>query len=148
MKQKFTFNTRWAAIITKTLPTEHDRLMLYQAVVKILATGEIMPLTPKQQETFDMLNIKKPRPEKKREIDLSKPIEQRSLEFKESLEPFVDGDKSKNIPAYGRDMIFDFYRYYSEPNHSNTLMKFEMMDTWCTAGRLVTWYKKSGRYGR
>ena len=35
-----------------------------------------------------------------------------------------------------------------EPNHGNTLMKFETMNTWCTAGRLVTWYKNSFKYGR
>ena len=70
------------------------------------------------------------------------------LEFKKSLDPYVKGDESKGIRGYGRDMVNDFFNWYKEPNHSNTLMKFEMMPTWSIAGRLATWCKKSLEYGR
>lgn len=55
--------------------------------------------------------------------------------FKEELIPFVE--------KYGKDMIFAFFDYWSEPNSTGTKMKRELQKTWNTAGRLRTWERIS-----
>ena len=40
-------------------------------------------------------------------------------------------------------MLADFYRYWSEPNKSNTKMRFELQPTWSIAGRIATWYGRA-----
>lgn len=59
----------------------------------------------------------------------------RTEKFKEELIPFVQ--------KYGKDMIFAFFDYWSEPNPSKTKMKFEMQKTWDIAKRLRTWERMS-----
>ena len=44
---------------------------------------------------------------------------------------------------YPPDMLAEFIRYWTEPNKSNTKMRFELQPTWAMSGRLATWY---GRY--
>jgi hypothetical protein len=42
---------------------------------------------------------------------------------------------------YAQGMIEEFFRWWSEPD-TNNQMKFQLKETWSTAGRLVTWSKK------
>ena len=60
-------------------------------------------------------------------------LEIRSLAFKNSLIPF----KQK----YSIDMLKDFFGYWTEPNKSNTKLKFELQQTWSISRRLETWAK-------
>lgn len=60
-------------------------------------------------------------------------LEIRTLEFKNSLIPF----KQK----YSIDMLKDFFGYWTEPNKSNTKLKFELQQTWSISRRLETWAK-------
>lgn len=55
----------------------------------------------------------------------------RKEKFYASLVPFVD--------KYGKDMIRDFFDYWSEMNRSKTKMRFEQQSTWELALRLKTW---------
>ena len=48
----------------------------------------------------------------------------------------------KNIYKYGKEMIEEFYLFYSEPTQDGKQMKFQTFNTWSTAGRLSTWSKK------
>lgn len=65
-------------------------------------------------------------------------INERKLKFAESLKDFV--------PIYGRDMIKEFYDYWSEPNKSNTKFKQEMQATWSLESRLRTWSKNNEKF--
>lgn len=65
-------------------------------------------------------------------------IESRKLKFAETLKDFV--------PVYGRDMIKEFYEYWSEPNVSNTKFKKELQSTWSTERRLKTWSKNNDKF--
>lgn len=58
-------------------------------------------------------------------------IEERKLKFAHTLEPF----KSK----YGRDLLNQFYKYWTQPNKSNTKFKQELEKTWELSYRLETW---------
>ena len=58
-------------------------------------------------------------------------IELRKEKFGESLIPFVE--------KYGKAMIRAFFDYWTEPNRSQTKMRFELQKTWETSRRLATW---------
>ena len=58
----------------------------------------------------------------------------RKDEFYKSLIPFLS--------TYGKDMIRDFFDYWSEQNKSGTQMRFEKQPTWEVAKRLATWNKR------
>lgn len=60
-------------------------------------------------------------------------IEERKLKFADTLKPFVS--------IYGKDLIRDFYNYWTEPNASNTKYKKELQKTWDTKRRLENWAK-------
>lgn len=55
----------------------------------------------------------------------------RKEKFYASLVPFVD--------KYGKDMIREFFDYWSEMNRSKSKMRFEQQSTWELALRLKTW---------
>ena len=88
-------------------------------------------------ETEDITESKgiredKIREEKRREENN---INSRKLKFAESLEKFLD--------IYPKEMIRDFYEYWTEPNKKNTKFKQEMQDTWSLDRRLKTWNKNN-----
>ena len=60
-------------------------------------------------------------------------IDSRKLKFADTLKPFID--------IYGKDLIKDFYGYWTEPNKSNTKFKKELEKTWDTKRRLENWAK-------
>ena len=43
------------------------------------------------------------------------------------------------VSTYGKDMIRQFYDYWTEPNKSRTKMRYELERTWDTKRRLNTW---------
>lgn len=61
-------------------------------------------------------------------------LEGRKKEFYDSLVPYVE--------KYGKQMIRDFFNYWSEANKSRTKMRFELQKTWETSRRLATWASK------
>lgn len=69
----------------------------------------------------------------------SKPsLETRSLAFKNSLIPF----KQK----YSIEMLKNFFGYWTEPNKSNTKMRYELETTWSIERRLETWSKRENDF--
>ena len=65
-------------------------------------------------------------------------IEARRQSFYSSLVPFVE--------AYGREMVREFYEYWSEFNKSCTKMRWEQQPTWETAKRLANWARRQDDY--
>lgn len=62
-------------------------------------------------------------------------IDARKLKFADTLKPFLE--------KYGREMLTDFYKYWTEPNKSGTKFKQEMLKTWDTSRRLETWSRNN-----
>ena len=58
-------------------------------------------------------------------------IDSRKLKFASTLKPFVE--------KYGKEMIREFYEYWTEPNKSNTKFRQELEKTWSLERRLDTW---------
>lgn len=65
-------------------------------------------------------------------------IDIRKLKFADTLKPFVS--------IYGKELITSFYKYWTEPNKSNTKFKQEMEKTWDTKRRLETWVMNETRF--
>jgi hypothetical protein len=60
-------------------------------------------------------------------------IEERKLKFADTLKPFLE--------TYGKDMLNEFYAYWTEHNHKGKKMRFEMERAWGIERRLITWHK-------
>lgn len=58
-------------------------------------------------------------------------IDNRKLKFASTLEPFKD--------IYHRDMLIKFFKYWTQPNKSNTKFKQELEKTWSLSLRLENW---------
>lgn len=60
-------------------------------------------------------------------------IDSRKLKFASTLEPY--------LVTYGKELLNDFYLYWTQPNKSNTNFKQELEKTWSLEYRLSTWSK-------
>ena len=70
-------------------------------------------------------------------------IEMRSARF---FNTFYTND---NVNKYSKQMLQDFYEYWSEPNPSHTKMRFELQKTWDVNRRLARWARNNfNRYDR
>jgi len=58
-------------------------------------------------------------------------IVERKLKFSSSLQPFLN--------KYGKDLLINFYKYWTEENKSGTKFKQELEQTWNLERRLETW---------
>lgn len=67
-------------------------------------------------------------------------LPQRKDDFYQSLIPFTE--------KYPKEMIRDFFDYWSEMNISKTKMRYEQQKTWETSKRLAFWARKQNEYGR
>ena len=106
----------------------------------------------RRMEKLDL--IKQKRAEAGRKGGKSKPIAKQVLN-KDSKEKDSKGkdinerydlfeDDCRNYQSlFGEDTINDIMTYWTEPNKSNTKMKFEMQTTWDTKRRLKRWEKNN-----
>ena len=62
----------------------------------------------------------------------------RKKQFYDSLVPYVE--------KYGKEMIREFFDYWTETNKSRTKMRFEQQPTWETALRLATWANRDKNF--
>ncbi len=68
---------------------------------------------------------------KENKIDRIVFIEKIKKDFYQSLTPFVK--------EFGKEVLREFYEYWSEPNKSKTKIKFQLEKTWDTRLRLLRW---------
>ena len=88
----------------------------------------------------------KPNPQNKKESTKKKVdaahaaarLNERKEDFYNSLIPYVT--------QYGKDMVRAFFDYWSEPNKSNSKMRFELERTWDLARRLGTWASRENQF--
>lgn len=67
-------------------------------------------------------------------------IEERKLKFANTLKPFLE--------TYGKDLLNDFFKYWTEPNKSNTKFKQELEKTWSLERRLETWSNNDKNFNK
>ena len=77
-------------------------------------------------------NIGADAPTNKKSIDeIEIDLEKRNTAFYNTLVPFIE--------TYGKEMLRDFYNYWSEPQKSRKKMRFELEKTWEVKRRLEAW---------
>ena len=87
------------------------------------------------------LDIEQKKAEQANKLAAAKAATQKRKEdFYDSLIPYVE--------RYGKDLIRDFFDYWSELNKSGTKMKFELNATWEAAKRLSTWERNNSKFKR
>lgn len=64
----------------------------------------------------------------------------RKLKFSSTLQPFLE--------IYGKEFLNDFYKYWTEPNKSNSKFKQELERTWDLERRLGTWAKNDKNFNK
>lgn len=72
--------------------------------------------------------------------DKTNNIDERKLKFASTLKPFVD--------IYGKELIREFYNYWTEPNKSNTKFRQETEKAWSLERRLETWAKNDINFNK
>lgn len=91
--------------------------------------------TAKQTLSDRSANLSKEEKEKEEEKEVNKikenNINERKLKFASTLESFKE--------KYSRDLLNAFYKYWTEPNKSNTKFRQELEKTWDIERRLETW---------
>lgn len=75
----------------------------------------------------------------KQETNKQLTIEERKQSFLNSLKPY--------LVVYGKDMMNDFYMFWSETTLNNKKLKFELQKTFSIEHRLRTWKKNSVKFG-
>ena len=70
--------------------------------------------------------------------DRDKKIENRKNEFKNSLSPFLE--------KYGKDMLNDFFEYWTEHGYKDKKMRFEKERSFGLSRRLSTWSKNQKKW--
>ena len=95
------------------------------------------PITPQSQNIAEESRVEESREEKSIKENN---IVDRKLKFASTLKPFVD--------VYGKDLINEFYKYWTEPNKSNTKFKQELEKTWSLERRLETWVKNDKSFNK
>lgn len=64
-----------------------------------------------------------------------------NVSFKNWDSDFFKNELSQYLEIYGKDMLNNFFMYWSEKSASGK-MKFQLQETWETSKRLLTWSKK------
>ena len=67
-------------------------------------------------------------------------LEGRKEDFYNTLIPFVT--------KYGKEMVREFFDYWTEPNKSKTRMRFELEQTWDLSRRLALWARRDNQFSR
>ena len=105
------------------------------------AMQAIAKITDNDNDIDDDINKKEisPNGETKKKVSLASAptLEKRKSDFYESMVPFAD--------LYDREMLNDFYQYWTELDKRRRHMRFEMQKTWETGKRLSTWSRKQYR---
>lgn len=91
------------------------------------------PTNPIQEEVKVEEKVKVKEKEKE-----NNSIDSRKLKFANTLKDFVE--------IYGRDLIKEFYDYWTEPNKSNTKFRQELEKTWDLERRLNNWAKNDKNF--
>ena len=91
------------------------------------------------QSDSNAIKEKKVKEIKEKEIKVND-IEDRKLKFASTLQIF--------LPQYGREVLNEFYGYWTEPNKSNTKFRQELEKTWDLNRRLERWTKSDFSKGK
>ncbi len=70
-------------------------------------------------------------------------IEKKTKKFVEAVKGAIEGMPLNKAQV---ELIRDFVAYWTEPNKSQTKLRWEMQPTWDTKRRIATWFRRSQQY--
>lgn len=111
-----------ALLIAESRKQSHSDTLQSQTITKIAVKDKVTDTVTVKDTVKDKLNN----------------INDRKLKFSSTLSPYLN--------VYGKDMLNDFYKYWTEPNQSNTKFKKELEKTWSLERRLETWAKNDKNF--
>lgn len=101
-------------------------------------TATEQQLNNKRTSTEQQLNTSEEGKEVKESKKVKEDIVSRKQKFASTIEPYLQ--------KYGRNLLNDFYKYWTEPNKSNTKFRQELEKTWDLERRLETWSKNDKNF--
>jgi len=119
-------------------PTNDPQTVLRKAKEEI-KKEENSPHTPYKEERNQEESRKEKKPVKTK-AELIADMERRKKVFYSSLIPY--------LLTYGKEMLREFFDYWSEPNKSQTKMRFEQQTTWALNLRLARWANNNNKYSK
>ena len=113
--------------------------------IEIVPTNKFSIITICNYESYQdgfeqdnqVVNTNQPKPKKTKD-EIKSDTEKRRKEFYKSLIPFVQ--------TYGKEMVREFYDYWSESNKSGSKMRYEQEPTWDLVRRLARWSNNDKSY--
>lgn len=105
----------------------NKKVNVHKSVIDILAKYKLKQFINPSQGVMD----------KDKDMDMDKDMEERREKFKKECESF-------NL-IHTKEMINQFFEYWTELNKLKTKMKFELQQTFETSKRLTTW--KNNNFG-
>lgn len=110
--------------------------------LSVLASDNVINISSSRCYTSIGINISELKqilkPQRERNLlagDRKDDIEQRKQEFAEKLKPYLD--------KYGRDMLNEFWLYWTEPTVGGKKLRYEREKAWDTERRLARWNNKN-----
>lgn len=100
----------------------------------VLDNNNILKEENKKENTLTSIK------EKSTATDVATLLQKRKDKFYDSLVPFVE--------LYGKNLIRNFFDYWTEPNKSQTKMRYELERTWDVKRRLRTWASRDKNYNQ
>ena len=95
------------------------------------------PSGPYNDNDYDN-DIEEKKERKKESAAGAATLQKRKEDFYSSLVPYVT--------TYGKDLIRQFFDYWTEPNRSATRMRYELERTWDLRRRLATWARRDKNF--
>lgn len=106
--------------------TAEDRKI--QAAIRLLERHGYEVSAPKEKVTIDQTEVNR------------RKLEERKKTFADTLRPYLE--------QYGKEMLNQFYLYWTEPNKTFTKMRLELQKTWDLKLRLANWARNNNKYGK
>jgi hypothetical protein len=113
----------------------NNNCITYEGLITLLDSLGIRKLT--KVTSKEPVNTQRKEKESKVE-EIKEKYDARKLKFSSSLEPF--------LKIYGKDLLNDFYKYWTEPNKTKTKFRQELEKTWDLERRLATWAKNDKNF--
>jgi len=109
----------------------HTKALAKHLTKQVQSTGESSSSIDKPLTNEPITNT--PQPVVASAPPSKKPLDERKAAFRETLVPHLE--------KYGKDMLNEFFKYWTEPNRSGTAFRYESEKFWDLSKRLGTWHK-------
>lgn len=113
----------------------NNKCITYDSLLTLLMS---LGIRKPSKSTLTVSNNTQSKEKENKEEKNKEDFKVRKLKFSSTLEPFLE--------KYGKDLLNDFYAYWTEPNASQTKFRRELEKTWDLERRLETWAKRDKNF--